>query len=136
MSSSEEPLNKKSSSQNLELLSRLDERVKNLHTTQSKIEDQIARMSKSQTSLFNKTSAIFADLELHQSRIKNLENEDFEEIRNSINQINSKIQSMDVRVGNNDSRWFLLFDSVWKIVLMLIASYILYKLGWQPPTVP
>jgi len=136
MPSPEEPVNKKTLSQHLELLSRVDERVKNLNVIQKKIEDQISKINKTQSSLHNKINALESDLELQSTHIATLDEQDFEGLEEQIKQIEMKIQAIDVRVGNNDSRWFLLFDSVWKVLLMLISSYILYKLGWQPPTAP
>lgn len=133
MPTPDEPVNKKSSTQNLELLSRLDERVKNLTSSQKKIEEQLAKSSKAHASLANKISSLESDLEIVSSQITDFENQELDE---AIAEIKIKLQSIEMRVGNNDSRWFLLFDSVWKVVLMLIASYILYKLGWQAPTAP
>lgn len=136
MAAAEEPVNKKSLSQHLELLSRLDERVKNLNAMQTKIEEQISKIIKTQGSLHNKFTSLESDVELQSSQITALEEQDLEGLEESVKQLEMKIQSIEVRVGNNDSRWFLLFDSVWKVLLMLISSYILYKLGWQPPTSP
>lgn len=133
MPTPDEPVNKKNSTQNLELLSRLDERVKNLTSSQKKIEEQLAKSSKAHASLANKISSLESDLEIVSSQITDFENQELDE---AIAEIKIKLQSIEMRVGNNDSRWFLLFDSVWKVVLMLIASYILYKLGWQAPTAP
>lgn len=136
MRSPEEPEMKKSSTQNVELISRLDERVKNLNDSQKKLEEQLAKISKAQSNLSNKIVTLNSTLDLQDNRISGIESQGFEELEETVNELKMKIQSMEVRVGNNDSRWFLLFDSVWKVVLMLIASYILYKLGWQSPTMP
>ena len=47
-----------------------------------------------------------------------------------------KVETINLRVGHHDTRWSKIFDLVWKFVLMMIAVYILYKVGFQAPPTP
>jgi len=42
-----------------------------------------------------------------------------------------KVESAAARIGGHDEKWKFIIDLVWKVVLMVIAGYILYALGLQ-----
>ena len=106
-----------------DLTSRIDERVKMLVEHQNDLDERVDKLLEThQSSLSHlavieskEYNSIIANLEV---RVKNLE---------------LKVEMISMRIGNHDSRWLLIFDSVWKICLMLVGGYILYKLGISPP---
>jgi len=64
---------------------------------------------------------------------KDATEEELEELRGKIKDIEIKIEMINVRVGSHDLKWSNIFDTIWKIGLMTIAAYILYALGLQSP---
>lgn len=99
----------------IDLISRIDERVKNLIGQQKEFDTQINIIRKDLHSLSEKIAVVVS---IDQKK--------------EIFEIKNKIYSLEVKTQNHDNRWSQIFDSLWKIVLMCIASYILYKLGLQP----
>lgn len=56
-----------------------------------------------------------------------------EAIEVKVEVLNVRMGHHDTRIGSHDNRWSKIFDYAWKLGLMLIAGYILYKLGIEPP---
>ena len=106
-----------------DLTSRIDERVKMLIERQNELDERVEKLLETHQSSLSHLAVIeskeyhstIADLEV---RAKNLE---------------LKVEMISMRIGNHDGRWLLVFDAVWKIGLMCVAGYILYKLGLQAP---
>ena len=60
-------------------------------------------------------------------------NNDLVEMQSSITEINQEIKNIKTRLDKIDGIWDRIFDSAWKIVLMVIGGAILYYLGLQSP---
>ena len=71
--------------------------------------------------------ALFKDQESLENNLKNIE----ERVR----AIELKIENTTIRLSDHDARWFNTLDTIWKLTLMVIASYILYVLGLQSPSI-
>ena len=115
------------------LFGRIDERVKMLIERQKDIEIQIEKTLNLLHNALNRLVAL-------ESKDLNTVREDLHSVKKELIELRSKVQSLEVkteniqmRVGHHDHRWTQIFDAVWKVALMCIAGYILYKLGLQPP---
>lgn len=104
-----------------DLTSRIDERVKMLIERQKEIDDQIEKLLIRQDSIFHRLATIEAN------------NKDLVELRSKVQNLEVKTENIQMRIGHHDHRWSQIFDSIWKLALMCIAGYILYKLGLQAP---
>ena len=58
---------------------------------------------------------------------------DFSELRNKAHALEIRFENIQMKLNNHDSRWNSIFDAVWKVALMIITGFILYKLGIQAP---
>jgi len=71
------------------------------------------------------------ELSTDYDKVKN----DLTDIQNTIIEIHQEIKSVKTRLDKIDGIWDKIFDSAWKIILMIIGGAILYYLGLQsPPT--
>jgi chromosome segregation ATPase len=98
----------------INLISRIDERVKTLIGQQKDFDTQINVIRKDLHSLSEKIAVVISI-----------------DHKKEIFEIKNKVYSLEVKTQHHDNRWSQIFDSLWKIALMCIASYILYKLGLQ-----
>jgi DNA repair exonuclease SbcCD ATPase subunit len=133
-----------------DLTSRIDERVKILIEHQKEIDSQIDKVIEMQQSCIQRLNLLEAqdyDLiaqDLHEiskkiaviqsdkpeKELQNLKS-DNQELNKKIHSLELKLEATNYKVGSQENRWIRIFDSLWKILLMIIASYILYKLGLQ-----
>lgn len=58
---------------------------------------------------------------------------DLLEIRSELNNVKSSLESYKLKLDNLNSFWERIFDSGWKIALMVIGGAILYFLRLQSP---
>lgn len=118
----------------LDLTSRTDERVKMLIEKQNELEIRINRLLEN-----NQISDTHMREEINDlsEKIAIMENRDFaeeiSEVQDNIHNIEIKIQNLNNRLGIHDKSWDKIFDAFWKICLIVIAGFILYKLGIQQP---
>lgn len=131
-----------------DLTSRIDERVKMLIERQKEIDDQIEKLLEMQQSVIHRLTHLEAkdigsvqeDLHILSEKVAIIASDDPEEeiqdLKTKVHDLQIKVESINMRVGNHDTRWSKIFDYFWKFGLMLIAGYILYKLGIQAPPSP
>ena len=139
-----------------DLTSRIDERVKMLLERQKEIDEHINRLIHIQQESIGRLSILEAkdiasitnDLKKLSEKIAIIESNDPElkkeldklhtinnEIKNNIHNFELKIESLNTRMGSHDTKVTKIIDAFFKLTLMIIAGYILYKLGLQaPPT--
>jgi hypothetical protein len=106
-----------------DLTSRIDERVKMLIERQNEIDERVEKI-----------------IEMQQHAIHRLTIIETKELPAAINSIDDRVKKLElkeemnaIRSTTHNNRWLFIFDAVWKIVLMCVAGYILYKLGIQAP---
>lgn len=126
-----------------DLTSRIDERVKMLIERQNELDAKIEKLFDAHQVLLNRLSIIEAKeypqlkedlMHVKQSIPRIQKNEDdLSDAESRVNALETKIEILTARLGNHDNRWLLAFDAIWKIGLMVIAGYILFKLGLQAP---
>lgn len=135
-----------------DLTSRIDERVKMVIERQKEIDTQIDKLIELQQTCIHRLAILEAkdieavndDLQVLSEKIAVIQNEkpvreisglwtEYQDLHKKIGGLEVKLEAMDFKVGNQESRWGKMFDGAWKIILMIIAGYILYKLGLQSP---
>jgi len=128
-----------------DLTSRIDERVKMLIERQKEIDEQIEKLLSLQHGALNRLSALEAkDFHSVQENLHSLSEKvaiiasdnpqkELIELRSKVHSLEVKAENIQMRIGYHDHRWAQIFDFIWKLALMCIAGYILYKLGLQAP---
>lgn len=110
-----------------DLTTRIDERVERViqegKTTYTKLEAEIERNREMLTriSVLEKTSDQGADVHILARKIHDLE---------------LKVQSIEITSGKAENRWKTMVNFGLQLAWVIIAAYLLYKLGIQAPAVP
>ena len=115
-----------------DLTSRVDERVKMLIERQKQCDDHIDKLIEIQQETIHRLGLLEKSDPEFKKEVEKLHTIS-SEIKNTIHVFELKMETMSLKIGNHDTRWTQIFDAVWKIILMIIAGYILYKLGLQAP---
>lgn len=115
-----------------DLTSRIDERVKMLIQKQTDLEGKFDRLLDSHQIQMSRLSILEHNSGQNDSK-KDHENTKIEELKTKMQNIEIKMEMAALKSGASDSRWLQIFDAFWKIVLMVTAGYILYKLGLPTP---
>jgi len=140
----------------VDITSRLDERVKMLTADKQKIERQIVDLINLQQQAISRLAVLESkdpstDLKSLHDELNDLNkkvaildngtcNDDIDDLYSKANDISLKVENLTskmenqienlvTKIGHQDNRWSRLFDSTWKLLLTIIAAYILYILG-------
>lgn len=65
--------------------------------------------------------------------ITNLEEKDFDKINDNIHDLEIRIKTLEIAQGGHEQNWKLFFNFFLQAVWVIMAAYILYKLGLQAP---
>lgn len=110
----------------VELTTRVDERVQLIMKQQKEIEDKIYHQNE-----------FVSDLN---TKVKILE---INAITDEIEKINEHLHKMEIRLNtlensnnSNENRWKTIFGFVIQLVWVILAAFLLYKLGISAPAVP
>lgn len=132
-----------------DLTSRIDERVKMLINRQGSVDEQLDRAIQNQQQILSRVTVLESrdlsslvesskiDIGEIKQRVAIMENsnseEDIEELKQQIHLLDLKVESVHMRTASQESRWAKLFDLVFKLSIMMIGGYLLFKFGWQAP---
>lgn len=107
-----------------ELSTRIDERVKNLITRSDTHDTKVSEI-------------LFAQKDI-EGRIRVLESkiEKNDDSNNQLNMLSSRVQTIEISHTGHSNVWKTVINFVVQLSLILVAAYILYKLGLQAPTTP
>lgn len=113
--------------------------VKNLVDITTRIDERMLIVKDKQESLSRKVDENNTNLNEISRQVSVLEAIDFSD---DIKLINQKLQDLTIRLEmlsmntrSQENRWSVLFDLGLRIVWVIIAAYVLYKLGYQPPAI-
>ena len=98
-----------------------DHEMDSLH----KLRDMVSRNDERIKLLIEKNDELTTDFD----KINN----ELNDLQSSISEIQQEIKVIKNRLDKIDGIWDRIFDSAWKIVLMVIGGAILYYLGLQSP---
>lgn len=59
--------------------------------------------------------------------------QDIEDIKQKIHTLDLRVEAINMRTVTQEGRWAKLFDLVFKLTIMLIGGYLLFRFGWQSP---
>lgn len=107
-------------------LSRAKILIDDIQETESKIADKVKLMSREVKEL----SGFRRDVE---ARMRVLESKDFDEIRQSIYDIESRIKSFEMQHDDSKEKWKTALNFVVQLAWVSMAAWLLTKLGLQGP---
>lgn len=67
------------------------------------------------------------------TRISILESHNINKIREDINSLNMKVHSLEIAQNEQNQNWKTIINFVVQVIWVVMAAYILLKLGLQPP---
>jgi hypothetical protein len=137
-----------------DLTSRIDERVKMLVERQNIADERYDKVlellqqlvnrvtileskdiSNVKTDLndMNKKIAIMENSETKHDKESSVTKHDMEDIKQKIHTLDLRVEAINMMTATQESRWAKLFDLVFKLTIMLIGGYLLFRFGWQAP---
>ena len=91
---------------------KVDKRTKILHEKLKKVEEQLS------------------DLE---TNIKILKDKNFDKLCEDLHDLEIRIKSIEIAQGGHDQNWKMFFNFIIQVIWVVMAAYILLKLGLQTP---
>jgi hypothetical protein len=91
---------------------KLDKRTKILHEKIKKTEEQLIGL---------------------ETNIRILENKNFDKLCEDLHDLEIRIKTIEVAQGGHDQNWKMFFNFIIQVVWVVMAAYILLKLGLQSP---
>lgn len=133
-----------------DLNARIDERVQTLMTKQKEVERKIEEFSNISSRVkiledkeINTNNYLIKQLDEIKSKIHSIESDvtnqifkKIEEIKENIHQIQMKIQKLEGSTEGQENRWKTIASFTLQFIWVILAAYVLYKLGIQAPAVP
>lgn len=133
-----------------DLTSRIDERVKMLVERQNDTDERHDKLLDIQQQIIHRVttleakcielkdvSTVKADLNEINKRVAIMESSvdkaDIDDIKQKIHTLDLRVEAINMRTANQEGRWAKLFDLAFKLTIMLIGGYLLFKFGWQAP---
>ena len=107
-----------------DLAVRIDERVKNLIIRSDSYDDKFSEVLNTQKDV--------------EGRMRVLESkaESINDLTDQFKVTSTRIQSLEISNTGKDDRWKVIVNFCVQLSLILVAAYLLYKLGLQAPAVP
>ena len=116
-----------------ELTTRIDERVKSLYDSGSKIEGRFDVIIEIQNELLQRVTA--------------LESKNGTEVKKQVNDLITKVQDLEIKIQSIDiiarghsTRWEKIADNSMKLLIAIAAAFIIWRAGWstnlQPQLTP
>lgn len=83
--------------------------------------------------LLNKIKKIEITIHDIQTKIIILENKNIDKLLENLYKLENRINTLEVAQGGHEQNWKTLINFVVQVVWVVMAAYILFKLGLQPP---
>lgn len=118
-----------------QLMSRIDERMQALIKKQDSLEEKIEERAEFYASTATRLSLIedkTKTLRIESSRM----HEDLSKIKDKLHEIEMHLQTLQISSQGQESKWKVIFNFGLQLAWVLLAAFLLYKLGWQAPGVP
>jgi len=112
-----------------ELTTRVDERVQLMMKKQDNLEDKIDSQMK-------ETNALATRVTILESRNGVQLQADLDKVKDLMHQMELKISHLDKFSATTENRWKTIGGFTLQIVWVILAAYLLFKLGIQAPAVP
>lgn len=111
-----------------DLTTRIDERVLALMRKQEELERKLDEQLKSDHSLDTRVA--------HLERVKDERIPQLDTVKNNLHKLEIDMQAVKITQGGQEGRWKSIVSFVVQIAWVILAAWLLVKLGLQAPAVP
>jgi len=116
-----------------DLSTRIDERVKTIQHQHKGLEEDISDLIKSHGEIMQKVAVLESkDIGMLTQKFAECQNE----VKKEINALEKRLIAVESASGQSKDRWNKIFTFILQIVWVLLAAWLLMKLGLQAPAVP
>jgi predicted nuclease with TOPRIM domain len=109
----------------LTLLTRIDERVAGIQRVQDEFTRKLDEHATSMAQLIQRVGIL-------ESKTTNTLSTQVENMVNAMNMMDNRLKCVEGDNSREAKRWDSIFKFAWKIVFIVVAAYILWKLHLQP----
>lgn len=110
-----------------DLTTRVDERVEQLISCQKTITSRMELLGDRASELTSRVTVL--EKTTNQS-------DDVTQLVRKVHDLELRTQSIEINSGNVENRWKTIVNFALQLIWVIIAAYLLYKLGIQAPAVP
>jgi uncharacterized protein YdcH (DUF465 family) len=124
----------------------LTEAIKSILDLTARIDERVLNMTKKQEILEQKLDILFAKQNELDSRVKILESKDNKSIQEEVAEIkesllslsdyNSRLKIVELSFSRQENWWKTILNFAMQLAWVVMAAYVLYKLGLQVPQTP
>jgi len=118
-----------------ELSTRIDERVKAIQSKQEDLDERIADVVRVHVQIMQKVAVLESQIGGERSFAVRLE-ECHKEVNAELIKLDKRLSLVEGQTNTSQDRWNKIFTFVIQIVWVILAAYLLTKLGIQAPAVP
>lgn len=112
-----------------DLSTRIDERVKAIQAKQTEQDARLENLTKAQNEIAQRVivlesrnnTAIYAEVSTHGEKL---------------NAIDKRLMQLETTSKGNEGRWSTIWGFAIQLLWIVMAAYVLFKLGLNPPNVP
>lgn len=110
--------------------------VKSIYELQARMDERLQNITKKQDETDKKIDYISTSLNELSSRMVSIEAEDIKDTKKKLRELELKVQSIETETNRQASRWKDVFSFVVQLIWVIVAAYVLVKLGLQSPSTP
>lgn len=120
----------------------VQESIKSIYDVTTRVDERVVLMMKNQENLERKLDEQLKKSHDLDSRITNVErvsDERFPQIdklKNDVHKLEFELQAVKITQGGAEGRWKTIINFSVQIAWVLLAAWLLTKIGLQPPAVP
>ena len=129
--------------QAIQLFTQVTESTKSIYELTARVDERVKLVSERQATLDNKMETIIASHNQIVTRVVTLETRDYVELQKEVDKLTDLIQAQESRLAILEDNkkgmdWKLgqVADFVIKLVWVVVACYVVYKLGLSTPPIP
>lgn len=129
--------------QAIQLFTQVTESTKSIYELTARVDERVKLVSERQATLDNKIESMVASHNQIVSRVVTLETRDYVELQKEVDKLTDLIQAQESRLAILEDNkkgmdWKLgqVADFVIKLVWVVVACYVVYKLGLSTPPIP
>ena len=122
---------------------RFEDQINHIIELTTRVDERVQSLMKHQHVLENKLDGQIDDINDLNIKIKIIETQDIDsilqevkEIRSALHKLELKLQVLESSSTNQEARWKTIFSFSLQLVWVVLAAFLLYKLGLQAPAVP